>query len=281
MISLSLPFFLSVIIGASLAGFTCSIMGTFVVQMDLSSIGFAMAHAAFAGAAFGFLISVDPIFTAIGFALLVALSIGPISERAGLSPGVITGVSFPVTMALGFIFIHIQPGAAAQRAALSVIWGSVFALDSFDLLLLLSLSVAIVLIVGLFKKEFVAILFDKKMAEASGINTSPFYFTILFLTGLTVAFSLKFIGGLLVYALIVNTAASANQYTYDVKKVFVLSPIIGIICCLLGSWISLQVDFPLGPSIVVVTAVVFAVSVMFSRKRKKGEGLLNVPRGHG
>ncbi|KXB05145.1 hypothetical protein AKJ50_01735 [candidate division MSBL1 archaeon SCGC-AAA382A13] len=277
MIFLSSALILRVIIGAILAGFSCSMMGTFVVQMDLSSIGFAMSHAAFAGAALGLLISVEPLFCAVGFALLVALLLGPISEKARLSPGVITGVAFSVTMALGFIFLNLQPGAAATGAALSILWGSVFGLAWSDLLLLLSLSVGIVLIIGLFKKEFMAILFDKKTAEASGINTSPFYFSILFLTGLTVAFSLKFVGGLLVFALIVNTAASANQFTYDIKKVLVLSPVIGIICCLLGLWLSLEFDFPVGTSIVAITALVFAISVLFSKKRKKGNDTLHIP----
>lgn len=263
---------LRVFTGAVLAGFACSIMGTFVVQMDLSSIGFSMSHAAFAGAALGLLISVEPLLCAVGFALLIAFLLGPISEKAKLSPGVVTGVAFSVSIALGFMFLNLQPSAAATGAALSVLWGSVFGLGWTDLILLFSLSVGIVLVVILFKKEFMAILFDKKMAEASGINTTPFYFLILFLIGLTVALSLKFVGGLLVFALIVNTAAAANQFTYDIKKVLVLSPIIGIICCLLGCWLSLEFNFPLGTSIVIVTAFSFAFSVFFSRKRVKGGG---------
>lgn len=281
MIPLPTGLVLRVIIGAVLAGFTCSIMGTFVVQMDISSIGFSMAHAAFAGAALGLLLSVEPLLTAVGFAVLVAILLGPVSEKARLSPGVITGVSFSVTMALGFIFINLHPGPAETGAALSILWGSVFALTWHDLILLFLLSIGIVIIIGLFKKEFMAIIFDRKMAKASGISTRPFYFTILFLTGLTVAFSLKFVGGLLVYALIVNTAASANQYTYDIKEVFILSPIIGVICTLLGVWISLQFGFPVGTSIVIVTAVVFVFSVVFSKKRKKGKGLLDISGGSG
>lgn len=279
MIQLPSTLILRVVIGAALAGFSCSIMGTFVVQMDLSSIGFSMSHAAFAGAALGFLIPISPLIGAIGFALLIAFLLGPISNKARLNPGVIVGVTFPVSMALGFIFINLQPTAVGTGAALSILWGSVFALTWSDLFLLLLLSIGLVLIVGLFKKEFMAILFDRKMAEASGISTQPFYFTILFLTGLTVALSLKFVGGLLVYALIINTAAAANQFTYDIKEVLVLSPIIGIISCLIGVWLSLQFDFPVGTTIVIVTAIIFAFSVTLSPKSKKGKGLLPMSMG--
>ena len=273
MIELPSTFIITVIIGSALAGLACSLIGTFIVQMDLTSIGFSMSHAAFAGAALGLLIPVNPTITAIGFALLVALLLGPISEKAKLSPGVIIGVSFPISMALAFIFINLQPTAATSEA-LNLLWGNLYSLTVPDLAYLSILSAGMILIITVFKKEFLSILFDKKMAKASGINTRPFYFSILFLTGLTVAVSLKFIGGLLVYALIVNTAASAYQFTYDIKKMFILSPIIGIICSLSGTWLSLQLNTPIGTSIVIMTAIVFTLSVLFSRKRGKGGGIL-------
>ncbi|KXA96067.1 hypothetical protein AKJ39_05125, partial [candidate division MSBL1 archaeon SCGC-AAA259J03] len=140
MISLPSGLILRAIIGAVLAGFSCSMMGTFVVQMDLSSIGFSMSHAAFAGAALGLLLAINPLYTAIGFAIAVALLLGPVSQKAKLSPGVVTGVAFSVTIALGFIFLNLQPGAAATGAALSILWGSVFALGFNDLLMLVLLS---------------------------------------------------------------------------------------------------------------------------------------------
>ncbi|KXA88556.1 hypothetical protein AKJ40_01070 [candidate division MSBL1 archaeon SCGC-AAA259M10] len=279
MISLPSGLILRAIIGAVLAGFSCSMMGTFVVQMDLSSIGFSMSHAAFAGAALGLLLAINPLYTAIGFAIAVALLLGPVSQKAKLSPGVVTGVAFSVTIALGFIFLNLQPGAAATGAALSILWGSVFALGFNDLLMLVLLSSVIVLVVIVFRKEFLAMLFDRKMAEASGVNTDPFYFSILFLTGLTVAFSLKFVGGLLVFALIVNTAASANQFTYDIKKIMILSPILGVFCCLSGSLLSLTYNFPVGTTIVIMTALTFTISVLLSKKRKKGKGLFHFSSG--
>ncbi len=277
MISLPTGLILRAILAAALAGFSCSVMGVFVVQMDLSSIGFSMSHAAFAGAGLGLLIEINPLITAIGFALIVALFLGPVSQKAKLSPGIITGVSFSLTIALGFLFINMQPGAASTGAALSILWGSIFALGWNELLLMGSLSAVILIIVFLFRKEYFTILFDKKMAEASGVNTDPYYFSILFLTGLTVAFSLKFVGGLLVFALIVNTAASANQFTYDIKKMLILAPVIGIFSAFAGIGTSFQFDFPVGTSIVIVTALIFVVSVIFSRKRKKGKGLVHFP----
>ena len=94
MISLPLYFLIPSILGAIFAGFVCSTMGTFVVRMNLSSIGYCMSHAAFAGAAFGIYINVDPLITAVFFAFVTALLLGPLSEKARLEGNVVMGFLF-------------------------------------------------------------------------------------------------------------------------------------------------------------------------------------------
>ena len=84
MIELPLTLLITSIFGAVLAGFACSTMGVFVVRMNLSSIGYCMSHAAFAGAAFGLMISIDPLISAVMFSFGTALILGPLSEKARL-----------------------------------------------------------------------------------------------------------------------------------------------------------------------------------------------------
>ena len=272
MIGLPLVFLIPSILAAILAGFTCSTMGTFVVRMNIASIGYAMSHAAFAGAAFGIMVSIDPLLTALTFAFITALILGPISEKARLQSNIIIGFLFSIMIALAFIFLNYAPGQAATGTALRILWGSLFSVDYNDILLLGFLSFIIVLFIVVFYKELISIMFDRKLAEASGINTKIFYFSVLFLTGFAVSISLKLVGGLLVYALIVNPTSTAYQFFYDFKKILIFSPIIGIVSCLIGFYVSLLTDFPIGASIVIVSAVFFAVAIAVSPKRRKGMG---------
>ncbi|MHA1664448.1 MAG: metal ABC transporter permease [Candidatus Njordarchaeales archaeon] len=268
MISLGLRILLIAIIGAILAGVTCSIIGVFVVRLKISSIGYAMSHAAFAGAALGLLLDIDPLLIALLFSFIVALLIGPISDRSNLSPEVILGVIFSLNMALAFIFLSLLPTTAASISALSILWGSILTITIDDLTYLSILTTIMILAIVLFFKEFYAILFNRKLAEADGINTKPFYYAILFMAGATVSFSLKIIGGLLVFALIVNPPSTIMQFSYDMKKIIVLSPILGAITCLIGFLLSLITDFPVGSSIVIVSSLLFAISVVVSPKRR-------------
>lgn len=270
MIELPLSLLISSILGAVLAGFTCSTMGTFVVRMNLASIGYCMSHAAFAGAAFGLMISIDPLVSAILFSFGTAMILGPLAEKARLESNVVIGFLFSVMIALAFIFLNFIPGQAASGAALRILWGSIFSVGYNDLLLLSVLSIGLILFITLFYKELLAVMFHRKLAESSGINTKLFVFSVLFFTGFAVSLSLQLVGGLLVFALIVNPTSTAYQFFYDFKKILIFSPLVGVISCLLGFYLSLLSDFPIGASIVVISAALFAFAIAVSPKRKKG-----------
>ena len=271
---INLPWFILLpsIIGAILAGFSCSTMGTFVVRMNLASIGVAMSHAAFAGSAFGVMINFDPTITAFIFSFGTAFLIGPLSEKARLQSNIVIGFLFSIMIALAFIFLNYAPGEAAKGSALSILWGSLIYINLHDILFLLFLSFLIMIFIIVFYKELLSLLFNRKLAEASGINTIVFYFAILFLTGFAVSLSLKLVGGLLVFALIINPTSTAYQFFYDFKKILLFSPLIGIVSCLIGFYISLLVDFPIGASIVIVSAIFFAIAIIISPKRVRSSG---------
>jgi ABC-type Mn2+/Zn2+ transport system permease subunit len=259
------------ILGALFAGFACSTTGAFVVRMNLSSIGYLMSHAAFAGAAFGLMISIDPIIGAIIFSFGISLILGPLAEKARLESNIVIGFLFSFMIALAFIFLNFIPGTAASARALRILWGSIFSVSTSDLLLLSIFSFILIVFIIIFYKELIAIMFNRKLAESSGVNTRLYYFAVLFLTGIAVSLSIRIVGGLLVFALIINPTSTAYQFFFDFKKIFIFSPIIGIFSCLVGFWLSLMSDFPIGASIVLISAIFFTIAIIFSPKRKKGK----------
>lgn len=271
MINFPLALLITSILGALLAGFACSTMGAFVVRMNLASIGYLMSHAAFAGAAFGLMISIDPVIGAIIFSFGIALILGPLAEKARLQSNIVIGFLFSFMIALAFIFLNFVPGHAASARALRILWGSIFSVSYNDLLLLSLLSFILVIFVVVFYKELLATMFNRKLAESSGVNTKLYYFAVLFLTGIAVSLSLRIVGGLLVFALIINPTSTAYQFFYDFKKILIFSPLIGIISCLVGFWLSLISDFPIGASIVIISAIFFTLAIAISPKRKRSK----------
>ncbi len=261
---------LPTLLGSLLAGALCSSVGTFVVRMKLSSLGFAMSHAAFAGAALGLMISVvDPMWTAILFAVAMAAALGPVADLSRLQVDTVVGATFPLTMALGLVFISKAPSSGIGSGALSLLWGSVLGITYDQVVLLAGVTVALGAVLFLFGKPFFALLLDRKLAAASGVHAARAFYVLLFSVAVVVAVSLRITGGLLIYALMILPASAALQWAYDIKKVFVIAPLLGIAAALFGFLLSLGGDLPIGASIALACAAVFFGSVLLSPKRRR------------
>ncbi len=265
---------IKIIISAVLAGFALSLVGTFVVHMKITSVGFCMSHSAFAGAALGLLLEaygsqIDPVYIALIFTVLVAFLLGPLSNKTKLDSNIILGILFSLMIALGFIFISLMPSGVTGARSLAIIWGSLFGLTEQELLVLIILNISLILLITLFFKEFISIMLNKKVALAAGINVKIFEFLILFATAIAVSFSINIVGAFLVYAMIVNPTSTVYQFVYDTKKLFIFSPIIGTMTILGGIFLSLWADFPVASSVIIFSSIIFAFSVFFSPKRRK------------
>jgi zinc/manganese transport system permease protein len=237
--------------------------------MKLSSLGFAMSHAAFAGAALGVMLgTVDPVWMAIFFAVLMAAVLGPIPDAALLQVETVIGATFPLMIALGLIFINKAASSGIGSGALALLWGSVLGITMDQVIILLGVLVLLLGVLFLFGRQFFALLLDRKLALASGINATRAFHVLLFLVAIIVAVSLRVTGGLLIYALMILPASAAFQWAYDIKKVLLIAPLLGVISSLSGFFLSLGADLPIGASIAFCCSAVFFGSVLLSPKKR-------------
>ena len=257
------------LIACVLSGFLMGLVGVFVVRMRLSAIGYSMSHGAFAGAALGVATATNPLLTGVLFASATAFLIGPVADKARLHADTITSIAFPLNMAIAFVFLTLVPEVGLSSQVANVLWGSVISMTNVDLVYLVSLFAATVAIVYFIWKELFAIMFNRKLAEADGINTKPFIYLIIFLAGVVVTFSLKLVGGLLIYALLFNPASTVLQFSENMRKVVVASPLVGMATTVSGLFVSLFFDLPVGSCIVIVSTIVFVVALLLSPKRRR------------
>jgi ABC-type Mn2+/Zn2+ transport system permease subunit len=259
------------LIACVLAGFLMGLIGVFVVRMRLSAIGYSMSHGAFAGAALGLATATNPLLTGLLFASGTAFIIGPIADKARLHADTITSIVFPLNMALAFVFLTLVPEVGLSSQVANVLWGSIITMTNADLVYLVTLFAATLAIIYFVWKELFAIMFNRKLAQADGINTKPFIYLIIFLAGVVVTFSLKLVGGLLIYALLFNPASTVLQFSENMRKVVVASPLVGMATTVSGFFVSLFFDLPVGSCIVIVSTIVFAVALLLSPKRRRKE----------
>lgn len=259
-------FMQNAIMTAVLGGIACSTIGVFVVLMRLPFIGVCMSHAAFAGALLGVWLGFNPLLGALVFSLVAAAVIGPLADRGELNPETSVGVIFSLMLGLAFLFIGLMP--STKSAAMDLLWGSILTNTRGDVLLLGIVAAVVVGLVIVFYKEVKATIFHREMALWVGIPATVVLYSILFLTGATITATLRSIGGLLIFSLILNPAAAAYQLTYDMKKMFLLSAIFGVAAGLAGLIISYLFNLPSGATIVVVSSLIFMFAAIFSPKKR-------------
>jgi manganese/iron transport system permease protein len=263
---LGYQFMQNAILSAVLGGVACGLIGVFVVLMGLPFIGVAMSHAAFAGAMLGLWLGFDPLLGAFAASFIAAAIIGPLADRGELSPDTSVGVIFSLMLGLAFLFMGLMPGT--KSGALEILWGSILTNTRSDVMLLGIVAAVVVGVIIAFYKEFQATVFHRDMALSVGIPATAIFYGILFLTGATITASLRPIGGLLIFSLILNPAAAAYQLTYSMKRMFLIAAGFGVVSGLVGLLISYLFNIPSGATIVITSSVIFLISNLVSPKRK-------------
>jgi manganese/iron transport system permease protein len=263
---LQYQFMQNAILAGLCGGITCSVVGVFVVTMHLSFIGVCIAHAAFAGALLGLWLGFNPLVGALLFSLTAAGIIGPLADRGELNPDTSIGIVFSLMLGLAFLFLGLMPGSRTE--ALNLFWGSILTVTQQDLIFLAVVAAVIVGLIAVFYKEIQAVICHREVALAVGIPATIVFYGLLFSTGVTITASLRSIGGLLIYCLILNPAAAAYQLTYSLKRMLLIAAAFGVISCWAGLAASYFLDVPSGASIVITSSIIFGLATAFSPKRK-------------
>jgi manganese/iron transport system permease protein len=264
---LSYEFLQRALLMGLLSGCVCGSMGVFVVLWRMSLVGMCIAHAAFAGSLLALWMGFTPLAGGLAASLGAASLAGPLADRPGFSLDTAIGVIFSVVMSLAMLALGLLPGARIE--GLSLIWGSLLSVTHVDLALMSLTALALFFFVFCFFKEIQAIMGQRQAALASGIPVKSIYYASLILMGLVVAFSLKAVGGLLIFSLIVTPAATALQLTYRLHHMFLLSAFFGAAAAALGLWLSFYLALPTGAAIVFISALMLIVAMVFSPKKMR------------
>ena len=262
---LSYEFIQRALIASVIIGLVCSIIGVFVILRNLTFIGAGTSHAAFAGVTLGYLLNYNPIYFAVVFSLLTVWIVGYLNRMGYLKLDASVGIFYSLTMALAVLFIGLMKVYNAE--VYGYLFGSILSVTKGDLAVILILGLAVLSLVYIFFKEFHFITFDEELAKASGIPAGWLSFLLLTMIAMTIVISLKSVGAILVFAMIVTPAAAAYQLTYSMIRMFLYSAIIGIGSSVGGVFLSYWLDLPSGATTVLFVSALFFLSLILSPKR--------------
>jgi manganese/iron transport system permease protein len=258
---LSYGIFVRSLLAVLLVGSVCAVVGTFVVLRGLAFIGDAISHAAFPGVVIAFLFGAAYYIGAAVAAVATALAITWISRRTRLRTDTSIGVLFAGTFALGIFLYSTIQGYVADLFAFLV--GNVLAISGADLVALVLLSALVLLAVLAYWKELLYATFDPLGAAASGLPVSAMEYLFLALVALTIVISLQAVGIILVVAMLVTPAATAQLLTVRFGRLMAVAVAVGVISSVAGLYVSFWLDVASGATIVLVQTLAFLVALVF------------------
>ncbi|HEX3023429.1 MAG TPA: metal ABC transporter permease [Lachnospiraceae bacterium] len=246
-----------------LASIVCGIIGVIIVEKKLVMMSGGIAHTAYGGVGFGYLLGIEPIIGAFLFSTCAAVGIGRIKRRGGIQSDVIIGLFWSLGMALGIVFIALMPGYPPDMN--SYLFGNILSVTKSDLYLMMVITLIVILVVVILFHDLKAYLFDEEFASIIGIKTAFLEYLLLILIAATVVVLIRVAGIILVLALLTAPAATAAIFTKTLKNRMLYAILFGSIYCIVGLWISYNMNIASGASIVILAVVSYFVLYLLKR----------------
>jgi ABC-type Mn2+/Zn2+ transport system permease subunit len=255
-----LPFFQRALIIGVILSVLMAIVGVFVVLRRMSFFSDAIGHAALTGIALGLLLHINPYLSALIFTLVIAIGISLAASHTKLPLDTLLGVLFSSSVALGVILMQLTPGY--QSDLISFLFGDILAVSQFDIYLTIVVSLIALIIIIISGKHFIAITFDANLAQAEGINVKTYELLFMLLLAGLIALAIKLVGVVLVTALLVIPAATAQNLTRSLTSMFTGSVALSLVSMVFGLFLSATLNTPSGPTVVLVGSVLFIISLL-------------------
>jgi len=253
------------LISSVLIGAVAGMIGCFIILRGMSLMGDAISHAVLPGVALSFILGINFFFGALAFGLLASFIIAFINRNSVVKSDTAIGITFSSFLALGIILIGV---AKSSTDLFHILFGNILAVQDIDMYITIGVGVFVLLVITLFFKELLLTSFDELLAKAMGMKVNFYHYLLMILLTLVSVTAMQSVGTILIVAMLITPAATAYLYANSLKTMIFLSSTIGACCSVLGLFIGYSFNIAAGSSIVLTSAIVFAISFFIAPKQR-------------
>jgi zinc/manganese transport system permease protein len=234
------PFMVNALWAGTIVAVMAGAIGWFMVLRRQTFAGHTLSVIAFPGAA-GATLAGLPLalgyFGACGVAALVLAAVSGPARDSHANESAATGTLQALGLAIGFLFVVLYGGQLAGLEAL--LFGTFLGITTGQVQTLLWIAVASLAVLAVIGRPLLFASVDGAVARAAGVPTRLLALAFLLLLGMAVAATAEITGALLVFALLVTPAATAQQLTPRAGLGLALS--VGL--ALAVTWVGLTIAF--------------------------------------
>lgn len=275
---------------AIIVAVACSLPGVFLVLRKMSMMTDAITHTILLGIVIAFFMteSLTSPLLIIGATIMGVITVfltEVLNSTRLVSEDSAIGIVFPLLFSIAIIIISKYAGSVHLDTD-SVLLGEL-AYAPFDRLMLFGkdlgpksmytmgtiLLLNLAFIIGFFK-ELKIVTFDPALATILGFVPSFIHYSLMTLVSVTAVGAFESVGSILVIAFMIGPPVTAYLLTDDLKKMILLSALVGSINAVLGYQMAAHFDVSIAGSMAVMTGIVFLLIFVFAPSK----GLLTIIR---
>ncbi|MFJ4183817.1 metal ABC transporter permease [Kitasatospora sp. NPDC089509] len=245
----------------------CAVVGWFMVLRRQTFAGHTLSVAAFPGASLAVLAGFSTSLGYFGFCVAAALAIAAL-RRSGSEESAVTGTVQAFALACGYLFISLYKGLLEGPTAL--LFGSFLGITTGQVVTLAVVGALVLAVLAVIGRPLLFASVDPQVAAGRGVPVRLLGTLFLVLLGAATAEASQITGTLLVFALMVIPAATAQQLTARPGLSVLLAVLLALAACWAGLVAAYYRPYPLG---FFVTGFAFAGYVLAHLVRFAREAL--------
>jgi ABC-type Mn2+/Zn2+ transport system permease subunit len=251
-------FFLMIVGG--LVGAASGYIGSLMVLKRMSLVGDALSHVALPGMAIAITLGISPILGALTALTVAILGIWYLEDHSDTYPEALVGVFFTASLAFGVLLTK-------ESELLEALFGSLEKMNFQEGIISAAISIGIIVVTYLLSKDLIISIISNELAISSGIKTSRINLIYLLLVGVIVSLGIRFVGTLLMGALVIVPAVSAKNIVNDIKGYMMLSSVFGVASAVFGILIAVTNNLSVGAIVVLVSITIYIVTYILNKAK--------------
>jgi len=250
--------FVAAIMVTIVAGF----LGVFLLIQNLALIGDGLAHVSFGGVVVGVVYgATQPLDYALVFSIISAILIYELQSRRILTGDAAIAIFLTGTLALGLVILRVKGGGLTTDIE-GYLFGNMLLIDEVNLNRIAIICVIALFALSVMRSAILACAIDPTAARIQGLPVRAIGLIFAVLTAAVVVSMVQVVGALLVTALLVTPAATAQQLGNSFRSCLIWAQFFGLTSVIGGIYLSSEYNSGSGSMIALFAAVVFGVVVI-------------------
>ena len=245
------------LLGVAMAA-AAGLVGCFAVMRRMTLAGDALSHVALPGIGGALALQVHPVFGAAAMLFFGALLVWALEDRARIATETMVGVVFSTALAVGSMM-------ASGEDLIEALFGNAGAFGAGEIAFGLLGAAAVIAFVVTQRNRLVVMLVSPDVARTAGINVRLMDLLYLEAFALTIALGLRYLGVLLMGALIIIPPAMARRLAGNLRQMLAIAVIAAVAATVAGTIVASSLHQQTGPVIVSAAAILFVLSLLRRR----------------